>query len=114
MSKRTESDSIGALEIPQAAYYGVQTLRGFQNFQITGGRVSLAFIRNIVKIKKAAAFVNGRYGYIDGGTAAAIISACDEALDGKFDADFITDPIQGGAGTSVNMNVNEVIANRAT
>ena len=114
MNKRTESDSIGALEIPQDAYYGVQTLRGFQNFQITGARVNLAFIRNIVKIKKAAAVVNGRYGYVDSNTAAAIVRACDEALSGKFDADFITDPIQGGAGTSVNMNVNEVLANRAT
>ena len=111
---RIESDSIGSLEIPAAAYYGVQTSRGCKNFNITGIRMNDRFIKNIVKIKKAAAIVNGRAGSVAKDTAAAIVKACDEALSGKFDAEFVTDAIQGGAGTTVNMNVNEVIANRAT
>lgn len=111
---RIESDSIGSLEIPAAAYYGVQTRRGCKNFNITGIRMNDRFIKNIVKIKKAAAIVNGRAGSVAKDTAAAIVKACDEALSGKFDAEFVTDAIQGGAGTTVNMNVNEVIANRAT
>lgn len=111
---RIESNSIGSLEIPAAAYYGVQTSRGCKNFNITGIRMNDRFIKNIVKIKKAAAIVNGRAGSVAKDTAAAIVKACDEALSGKFDAEFVTDAIQGGAGTTVNMNVNEVIANRAT
>lgn len=111
---RIESDSIGSLEIPAAAYYGVQTSRGCKNFNITGIRMNARFIKNIVKIKKAAAIVNGKAGSVAKDTAAAIVKACDEALSGKFDAEFVTDAIQGGAGTTVNMNVNEVIANRAT
>lgn len=111
---RIESDSIGSLEIPAAAYYGVQTSRGCKNFNITGIRMNDRFIKNIVKIKKAAAIVNGKAGSVAKDTAAAIVKACDEALSGKFDAEFVTDAIQGGAGTTVNMNVNEVIANRAT
>ena len=111
---RIESDSIGSLEIPADAYYGVQTSRGCKNFNITGIRMNDRFIKNIVKIKKAAAIVNGKAGSVAKDTAAAIVKACDEALSGKFDAEFVTDAIQGGAGTTVNMNVNEVIANRAT
>ena len=112
--KRLESDSIGTLEIPCDAYYGVQTLRGYRNFYITGIPVNHLFIMNIVKIKKAAAIVNLAAGLLDKKTADAIVAACDEALAGKLDAGFITDAVQGGAGTTANMNVNEVIANRAT
>lgn len=111
---RKESDSIGELEVPDNAYYGVQTLRGFENFQITGIKMNDTFIRNIAKIKKAAAKVNGKYGYIKTEISEAINTACNEILNGKFQEDFITDAVQGGAGTTVNMNVNEVIANRAT
>ena len=114
MKTRLESDSVGSLNIPADAYYGVQTLRGFENFQITGLRVDGNFIKNITLIKKSAALVNGEYGYIPKPIADAIVTACEEILDGKFDNEFITDRIQGGAGTSVNMNVNEVVANRAT
>ncbi len=114
MQFRNESDSIGTLAVPEDAYYGVQSLRGARNFMITGNRMNLTFVKNIVSIKKVAAIVNGRYGYIDEKTSKAIVAACDEALNGKFDGEFITDGVQGGAGTSVNMNVNEVIANRAT
>lgn len=111
---RRESDSIGTLEIPQDAYYGVQALRANQNFQISGVKMHPLFIKNITLIKKAAALTNAKYGYIAENIATAIVTACDEVLSGKFDKEFITDAIQGGAGTSVNMNVNEVIANRAT
>ncbi len=111
---RKESDSIGTLNVPIEAYYGVQTLRGYENFQITGQRMNKTFIKNIVLIKKACAITNLFAGNITEEMKNAIVTACDEALDGKFDADFITDAIQGGAGTTVNMNANEVIANRAT
>lgn len=111
---RIESDSIGSLDIPENVYYGVQTERGCRNFDITGIKMNGRFIKNIVRIKKAAAIVNAKAGSISESTAEAIVKACNEALSGKFDADFVTDAIQGGAGTTVNMNVNEVIANRAT
>lgn len=114
MNKRTESDSIGELEIDAEAYYGVQTYRGYLNFNITGMPMNGVFVKNIVKIKKAAAITNCIAGLIDEKMRNAIVAACDEALEGKFDEFFITDAIQGGAGTSANMNVNEVLANRAT
>ena len=114
MKTRMESDSIGVLEVPAGAYYGVQTLRGHENFQITGNLMSYEFVKNIVRVKKAAARVNGKHGYMPAKIATAIVTACDEILSGKFRENFITDAVQGGAGTSVNMNVNEVIANRAT
>ena len=114
MKIRKESDSIGELSVPADAYYGVQTLRGFENFQITGTRMNKTFIYNITRIKKVAAIVNGRYGYLDKAIAEAIVRACEEVLDGRFDEAFITDAVQGGAGTTVNMNANEVLANRAT
>ena len=112
--KRIESDSIGSLEIPADAYYGVQSYRGHVNFDITGIKMNRMFIMNVVKIKKAAAYANMESGLLNEKTGSAIIAACDEALGGKLDDGFITDAIQGGAGTSANMNVNEVIANRAT
>lgn len=114
MNKRTESDSVGSLEISADAYYGVQTYRGYKNFNITGQPINGVFVKNIIKIKKAAAVTNCLAGFIDEKMRDAIVTACDEALDGKFNSDFITDAIQGGAGTSANMNANEVIANRAT
>ena len=112
--KRTESDSIGSLDIPAEAYYGVQTYRGYQNFHITGSPLNPRYIKNIVKIKKAAAITNAKAGLIPKATGEAIVQACEEAIKGKLDRWFITDSIQGGAGTTANMNVNEVIANRAT
>lgn len=114
MTTRKESDSVGVLEVPANAYYGVQALRGYQNFQISGMKMHSDFIKNVTLIKKAAAKVNGTYGYVEKNVAEAICIACEEILSGKYQEDFITDAIQGGAGTSVNMNVNEVVANRAT
>lgn len=114
MRTRIELDSVGKIEVPEDAYYGVHTLRGYENFQITGKRMDGAFVKNIIRIKKAAAKLNGAYGYVDKEIANAIVQACDEILAGKLWENFITDAIQGGAGTTVNMNVNEVVANRAT
>ena len=111
---RIESDSVGSLEVPVDAYYGVQTLRGYKNFHITGTRVNSQFIKNVIKIKKVAARLNGKYGQIPQNVAEAIMTACEEVLAGGYEKHFITDAIQGGAGTSVNMNANEVLANRAS
>jgi aspartate ammonia-lyase len=113
MQTRIETDSIGSLEVPADAYYGVQTRRAEQNFYITGLKMNDAFINSLVVIKKAAAITNRDAGTLESVIAAAIISACDEIIAGKWHEQFIVDPIQGGAGTSANMNANEVIANRA-
>ncbi|OQA47948.1 MAG: Aspartate ammonia-lyase [Firmicutes bacterium ADurb.Bin300] len=110
---RTESDSVGTLEVPSEAYYGVQSLRGYHNFRITGRAIHKDLIFNIAKIKKAASLVNARYGFLDKKISEAIIVACDEIIRGEFTDEFIVDAIEGGAGTSANMNANEVIANRA-
>lgn len=110
---RKESDSIGTKEVPVEAYYGVQTLRAYENFRITGLNIHPEIITSLGYIKKAAALTNCEVGTLDKTKAEAIISACDEVIQGKFKQYFIVDPIQGGAGTSLNMNANEVIANRA-
>ena len=113
MNYRMESDSIGTLEIPEDAYYGVQSYRGMLNFPITGTKLHPDFINNLAKIKKAAALTNEAAGKLERRKAEAIIQACDEITEGKLHDAFIVDAIQGGAGTSANMNANEVIANRA-
>ncbi len=110
---RTESDSIGAKQVPVDAYYGVQSLRGHENFRITGQRLRPEFINSLAQIKKACAICNYNVGELDEKIKDAICQACDEILEGKFHDQFICDPIQGGAGTTANMNANEVIANRA-
>ena len=110
---RTEHDSIGDRKVPADAYYGVQTLRAVENFRITGLSLHPEIINSLVHIKKAAALTNCEIGLLDKRTADAIVAACDEILAGKFRTQFVVDPIQGGAGTSLNMNANEVIANRA-
>ena len=110
---RMESDSIGEMEVPADAYYGVQSLRAKQNFPITGNKLHPLFIQNLAKIKKAAALTNWSALRLPVTKASAIIKACDEIIEGKFHDEFIVDAIQGGAGTSANMNINEVIANRA-
>ncbi len=113
MKTRVESDSIGSMNVPADAYYGVQSLRAKRNFPITGRRMDPRFIASLAQIKKAAAITNRNAGYLQAPVANAIVSACDEIIAGRLRAQFITDPIQGGAGTSANMNANEVIANRA-
>ncbi len=110
---RMEHDSIGEKEVPKDAYYGVQTLRAYENFYITGLKMHPELINSVAQIKKAAAITNFEVGELDKKRAAAITKACDEIIAGKLHDQFIVDPIQGGAGTSLNMNANEVIANRA-
>ncbi|MCB2355599.1 aspartate ammonia-lyase [Clostridium estertheticum] len=113
MNFRLESDSIGSKQVPMEAYYGVQTLRCAENFKITGLGMCVEFIKSLAEIKKAAAITNNEVGLLDKKIEEAIVMACDEIIDGKLQNQFIVDPIQGGAGTSMNMNANEVIANRA-
>ena len=108
-----EHDSIGVLNVPAEAYYGVQSMRAATNFQITHRPLHPVLIDSIVMVKKAAAITNEKSGKLDQQIAQAIIQACDEILDGNLRDQFIVDAIQGGAGTSANMNANEVIANRA-
>ncbi len=112
---RTEHDLLGNKEIPVEYYFGVQTMRAMENFHIS--RVRLHFFPELIKafamVKEAAACANRDLGLLDGKIAEAIIIACQEVRAGKFDDHFVVDMVQGGAGTSTNMNANEVIANRA-
>ena len=110
---RTEKDSIGIKDVPGDVYYGVQSLRASENFHITGLNMHPEIINSMAYIKKAAAITNCEIGLLDKRIAGAIVKACDEIAAGRFHDAFIVDPIQGGAGTSLNMNANEVIANRA-
>ncbi|AKC67863.1 aspartate ammonia-lyase [Bacillus altitudinis MN12] len=110
---RYEKDFLGEKEIPADVYYGVQTLRAKENFPITGYRMHEELIRAFAIVKKAAAQANMEVGRLYEGIGNAIVQASDEVIEGKFHEYFIVDPIQGGAGTSMNMNANEVIGNRA-
>ena len=114
MTTRNEKDSLGDVHVPAEALYGAQTQRALQNFQISGLKPRQAFIWSMAAIKRAAAEVNRDLGLLDGERAAAIIQAAQEVIDGKWNDQFVVDPVQAGAGTSHNMNTNEVIANRAT
>lgn len=113
--KRLEHDLLGEREIPVDAYYGVQTLRALENFRITDVplRNFPIFIKSLAQVKKAAALANAQVGVLDGEIAKYISMACDEIIAGHWHDQFLVDMIQGGAGTSTNMNANEVIANRA-
>src|SRR3954447_26574227 len=110
---RSEKDPLGPLDVPSDALYGVQTLRARQNFPISGLRPLDAFIISQVWIKKAAALTQKETGRLDATLADAIVKAADEVLAGQHRDHFIVDPYQAGAGTSHNMNANEVLANRA-
>ena len=110
---RVEVDSIGEYLVPLTAHYGSQTARSVKNFNITGQRIPDVMIKSLGMIKKACAIANNRLGHLDDERFKYIKAACDEVIAGKYNDQFITDMIQGGAGTSVNMNANEVIANRA-
>ena len=113
MNYRLESDSVGEKQVPIDAYYGVQTLRAFENFNITGRKQPAVIVESLAEIKKACAITNKKANDVPAEIADAIVAACDDILAGLFHDQFITDPIQGGAGTSTNMNANEVIANIA-
>jgi aspartate ammonia-lyase len=110
---RVEKDFLGTKEVPVEAYYGVQTLRAVENFPITGYRIHEELIKAMATVKKAAALANMDVKRLYSGIGEAIVKAAEELMDGKWHDQIIVDPIQGGAGTSINMNVNEVIANRA-
>jgi aspartate ammonia-lyase len=112
---RIETDLIGEKAIPQSAYYGIHTLRAVENFPITGIRISVYpdLLKALAAIKMAAAFSNRDLGLLNEERTNAIAQACKEIMEGKLRKQFVVDVIQGGAGTSTNMNANEVIANRA-
>jgi aspartate ammonia-lyase len=113
LSVRIERDLMGEKEIPAQAYYGIQTVRAKENFPITGYPPHAELIKAFGYVKKAAAKANAKVGVLNKGIAKAIMEAADDVIEGKLNAEFIVDSIQGGAGTSFNMNANEVIANRA-
>jgi aspartate ammonia-lyase len=112
---RIEHDLIGDRQVPASAYYGVHTLRALENFPITGTAISIYpdLVRALACVKQAAAIANRELGLLDAGRAQAIARACEEIREGALLEEFVVDVIQGGAGTSTNMNANEVIANRA-
>lgn len=113
MRYRIERDSLGERQVPAEAYYGIEALRGKENFEITKRGICRQLIKALAIVKKAAAKANIDAGNISEKVGKAIMLACDEILNGRLHGQFVTDLIQGGAGTSINMNANEVIANRA-
>lgn len=110
---RRERDLLGDREVPQDVYYGIQTARALDNFPITGFKPHKELVLALAQVKKAAAQANIKVKRLNAKTGNAIVAACDEIIDGKLHDQFVVDVIQGGAGTSFNMNANEVIANRA-
>ena len=110
---RKEHDFLGAMNVPDEAYYGVQTMRAVKNFHITGERLDPDFIKAMATVKKAAALANMETGRLNAIVGKALTRAADEIIEGRWLDQFPVDPIQGGAGTSINMNMNEVLCNRA-
>ena len=110
---RTEKDSLGLKKVPLKAYWGIQTQRAVENYPISGLRAHPKFIDSFVMIKKACALANTELKLLDKKISAAVVKACDEVLGGRLRDQFVVDVFQAGAGTSFNMNVNEVLANRA-
>src|SRR3989440_5861325 len=110
---RTETDSLGEMQVPADAYYGAQTARAVENFPISDLRFSRQFIRALGLIKKYAAITNTALGFLPQKISDAIQKAAQEVVEGKLDDQFVVDIFQTGSGTSTNMNANEVIANRA-
>ena len=110
---RTEKDTMGEIKLPDDSYYGAQSQRAFENFQISNIKIPRPMIASIAMIKRSAAIVNNKLNLLDSSIKDAIVRASDEVIQGKFDNQFIVDIYQTGSGTSSNMNANEVIANRA-
>ncbi len=110
---RLEHDFLGEIQVPDNVYYGVQTIRAMENFKITGQKLDADFIISMAMVKKAAATANIFTGRLEEEIGRALNQAADEIIQGKFHEQFCVDPIQGGAGTSMNMNMNEVLSNRA-
>ena len=113
MAYRFEHDLLGEREVPAECYYGIHTLRAVENFNISGRPICHPLVIALAMVKKAAALANLEVGLLEKSIAEAITSACDEVIAGGFREQFLVDALQGGAGTSANMNVNEVIANLA-
>lgn len=113
MNYRIEADNLGEKEIPQNAYYGIHTLRAKENFPFSQYKIPDRLIVALGLVKKAAIETNLELGFLETSSASAMIQACDEITSGNFRDQFILDPLQGGAGTSTNMCINEIIANRA-
>ena len=113
MRYRVENDSLGEKRLPAEAYYGIEALRSKENFEITKRGIGRQLIKALAYVKKACAKANQDAGLLDEKKAKAIMLSCDEIINGRLHGQFITDLIQGGAGTSINMNANEIIANRA-
>src|ERR1700724_3515018 len=113
MDCRVERDPLGEVNVPSDAYYGVQTARAVENFPISGLRAPADLVTATILVKKAAAQANATLGRLDADIARAIVAAADEILSGRLRDQFVVDVYQAGAGTSHNMNANEVLANRA-
>src|SRR3954452_7848375 len=113
MASRVERDPLGELHVPAEAYYGVQTQRAVENFPVSGLKAPAALVTATVLVKQACARANGSLGRLDAAIADAIVRAADEILQGQLRDQFVVDVYQAGAGTSHNMNANEVLANRA-
>lgn len=113
MSERTEKDLLGEKKLAADAPWGIHTARALENFGFSGQRAPIALIHALAEVKKACALANHELGYLSLGKAEAIVRACDDIIAGRLDDAFPLDALQGGAGTSTNMNINEVIANRA-
>jgi len=113
LDARKERDSLGEREVPADAYYGIQTLRATENFPVSGILARPEFINAYAMVKKAAAMANMDVGWLEPYISEAIVAACNEILSGKLHDQFVVDDFQAGAGTSFNMNMNEVVANRA-
>jgi aspartate ammonia-lyase len=113
MNYRIEHDLLGEKLVPVDAYYGIHSLRGFENFYLTGRGIHKELIKALAAVKKAAALANKEVNELNSSIADAIVIACEEIMNSQWHDQFITDALQGGAGTSANMNANEVIANRA-
>jgi len=110
---RMEADALGALEVPADAYWGIHTERARRNFQVSGRPVAPALIRALALVKQAACLTNRGLGCLDPARAQALLGACEAVAGGALADQFPLDALQGGAGTSTNMNVNEVLANLA-
>jgi len=113
METRREVDPLGEKAVPKQAYYGIQALRAVENFPVSGIKAPAVFIKAYAQVKKAAALANMEVGCLDPKIGKAVVQACDEVTAGKLHGEFVVDVFQAGAGTSFNMNVNEVLANRA-
>lgn len=113
-NERLEYDALGEVRVSKTALYGAQSVRAVENFNITNQKINPIMIWSLGAVKKACAQANKEMGDLEPNIGNAIIRACEEVMEGAHNHEFITDPIQGGAGTSINMNVNEVIANRAS